>query len=233
MLGFQRLETTMKPDDRAAHMREWRKENPEKVKESNRAYYLRNAEKIKAKAREDRAANREKEREKSQRARERRTPEQQAAAKQRQHEWYLRNKERANAANNAWGKANRAKTYEYVKAWAKRHPLRFMYQKSKSSAKYRGLEFTITLDDIKWVTHCPIFGVELCYDRDKKQPHRDDYPTLDRWDNSKGYVPGNVFVISWHANRMKWHATIKQLEAILAYMKVKPSLDDVPTLTIS
>ena len=148
--------------------------------------------------------------------------------KQYQQDWYLRNKERTKEARAAWGKANRKKTYEYVKAWERRHPLRSMFQKAKSGAKPRGLEFTITMDDLTWPTHCPILGIELCYERDKKKPHRDDYPTFDRWENSKGYVPGNVFIVSWRANRMKWHSTAEELEAILRYMKEKPSLVGVP-----
>jgi hypothetical protein len=155
------------------------------------------------------------------------TPEQKARQKERRAAWYQANKERMNAANNAWGKANREKTREYLKAWERRHPLRAMYQHAKSGAKSRGLEFTITMDDLTWPTHCPIFGIKLCYGRDKKTPHMENYPTLDRWDNSKGYVPGNVFVISWLANRMKWHATVEQLEAILRYMKEKPSLENL------
>jgi hypothetical protein len=150
-----------------------------------------------------------------------------ARMKEYQSAWYQANKERTKDARAEWGKANRDKTREYLKEWEKRHPLRHMFQKAKACAKPRGLEFTITMEGIKWVTHCPIFGIELCYDRDKKTPQRGDYPTLDRWDNDKGYVPGNVFVISWLANRMKWHATIEQIEAILRYMKEKPVLIDV------
>ena len=114
----------------------------------------------------------------------------------------------------------------------KRNPLRYLFQKSKATAKQRGLEFTITLDDLTWPTHCPILGIKLCYERDKKQPHRDDYPTFDRWDNSKGYTPGNVFVISWRANRMKWHSTIEELEAIVRYMKERSSMNGVQVVEL-
>lgn len=145
-----------------------------------------------------------------------------AQKKQYQAAWYQRNKDRHRAQGAEWRAANREKSREYLRVWEKRHPFRSMYQKSKSNAKARGLEFTITIDDLTWPTHCPILGIELCYERDKKMPHRDNYPTLDRLDNSKGYVPGNVFVISWRANRMKWHSTVKELEAILQYMRVKP-----------
>lgn len=144
--------------------------------------------------------------------------EQRAQKKQYQADWYQQHKEQCRVINAAWAKANRPKTREYVIAWEKRHPQRSMLQKSKSNAKARGLEFSITSDDLVWPTHCPILGIELCYDRDKKTPHRDNYPTLDRRDNALGYVPGNVFVISWLANRMKWHSTPEQLRAILAYM---------------
>jgi hypothetical protein len=117
------------------------------------------------------------------------------------------------------------KARQYYLAWEARNPQHTMVERAKSSAKQRGLEFAITTGDLVWPTHCSILGIELCYDRDKKTPQRDNYPTLDRWDNSKGYVPGNVFVISWRANRMKWHSTVKELEAILRYMKEKPSLE--------
>lgn len=112
-----------------------------------------------------------------------------------------------------------AKQKEYLLAWERNNPRRYMIQKSRSNAKARGLEHTITEDDLVWPTHCPILGIELCYERDKKKPQRDDYPTLDRWDNSKGYVPGNVFVISWRANRIKWNCLSDELKAVLAYME--------------
>jgi hypothetical protein len=157
-------------------------------------------------------------------------PEQKERARQYRHEWYLQNKERTKEARAAWGKANREKTNGYVKEWEKRNPLRSMFHKAKACAKPRGLEFTITLEDLVWPVHCPILGIKLCYERDKKTPHRDDYPTFDRWDNSKGYVPGNVFIISWRANRMKWHSTLEELEAIVRYMKERPSLAGIETV---
>ncbi len=107
----------------------------------------------------------------------------------------------------------------YLLAWERNNPRRYMIQKSRHSAKPRGFEHTITEADLVWPTHCPILGLELVYDRDKKTPRRDCYPTLDRRDNALGYVPGNVFVISWRANRIKWMATAEELMAVANYAK--------------
>jgi len=137
--------------------------------------------------------------------------------RQYQQDWYQRNKERTREARSEWGKANRDKTKQYVRDWEQRHPREYMVMKSKHSAKPRGLLHTITVADLTWPTHCPILGIELVYDRDKKTPRRDCYPTLDRHDNNLGYVPGNVFVISWRANRIKWMATAEELMAVARY----------------
>jgi len=52
---------------------------------------------------------------------------------------------------------------------------------------------------------------------DKKQ--KDSSPSLDRIDNTKGYVKGNVAVICYRANWLKNNANVKEIEAILRYMK--------------
>jgi hypothetical protein len=139
--------------------------------------------------------------------------------KQYQHEWYLRNKERTAPMRKAWSQANRHKHRGYYLKWEQKDPRRAMLQRSRSSARQRGIEWNLTVEDLNWPTHCPVLGIELSYDRDKKKPQRDDYPTLDRWDNSKGYVPGNVFVISWRANRIKWHCRPEELEAVAQYAR--------------
>lgn len=97
-------------------------------------------------------------------------------------------------------------------------------------AKNKLIAFDITVDDLDWPTHCPIFGVELVYRRTGQGKNgRVPHPyaaSLDRRDNGKGYIKGNVSVISWRANKLKGNATAEELAALARYaageLNVKP-----------
>jgi len=54
----------------------------------------------------------------------------------------------------------------------------------------------------------------------KGQPH-DASPTLDRLNNAWGYVPGNIAVISYRANKLKGDATADELRRIAEWMESK------------
>jgi predicted nucleic acid-binding Zn-ribbon protein len=86
-----------------------------------------------------------------------------------------------------------------------------MLRRAKNRAKVRNVEFDLSLEDITVPTHCPILGIELVMHRGRSggQPNS---PALDRVDNNKGYVKGNVMVISHLANMMKSSATKEQLK---------------------
>jgi hypothetical protein len=47
----------------------------------------------------------------------------------------------------------------------------------------------------------------------------DDSPSLDRINNMKGYVPGNVKIISWRANHLKSNGTALEHEKIAQYIR--------------
>lgn len=85
-----------------------------------------------------------------------------------------------------------------------------MLARAKNRSKINGLEFNIDLEDIVVPEFCPILGLKL--DEFKgKSGGRPNSPALDRIDNSKGYVKGNVMVISHLANQMKASANAEQL----------------------
>lgn len=44
-------------------------------------------------------------------------------------------------------------------------------------------------------------------------------PSIDRFDNSRGYTPDNIRVISLRANIIKSDATADEVEAVLNYMR--------------
>lgn len=84
-----------------------------------------------------------------------------------------------------------------------------LVERCKKNAKNRNLDFDIYPMDIDIPIVCPYLNEPLKYEKkDKDDPF---YYSIDRIDNSKGYITGNVQVISRMANTMKNDATEKQL----------------------
>ena len=92
---------------------------------------------------------------------------------------------------------------------------KYTIQNLRSSKKRRGHEVTITEADLTQPNYCPVLGISLVYDN-KKRP-QDNSASVDRIDNTKGYVSGNVHVISMKANRLKSNATVEELLKVANY----------------
>ena len=83
-----------------------------------------------------------------------------------------------------------------------------MLKNAKARAKKNNLEFNLELSDIIIPDVCPVFGVKLQVNR---KVVSNNSPSLDRIDSTKGYIKGNIQVISYLANTMKAHASREQL----------------------
>lgn len=107
------------------------------------------------------------------------------------------------------------KSIEYVK----KHKERILLTKAKNRAKNRNLEFNIDITDVVIPDFCPVLGIKL--KKDGIGRFTDNSPTIDRIDNTKGYIKGNVAVISHRANHLKNSATLEELIGIYNYIKTK------------
>jgi predicted Zn-ribbon and HTH transcriptional regulator len=143
-----------------------------------------------------------------------------------QRQYYLKNKERILAKNNEWAKNNPDKIAMYAqkvrakrkeqgkdvivrKRWEAKHREYILWNAAKQRCKKTGVEFSIQVDDISIPSICPF--LEIPIDINSRGRMNPNSPSLDRIDNNKGYVPGNIQVISWQANRMKSDASIHDL----------------------
>ena len=152
-------------------------------------------------------------------------------------EYYKKNKEKKRIQANAWAKANPEKIKESARktrlkrrdsgkdvvirqAWEARNREYILWNAAKQGAKKYEMEFTIEKSDVIIPDVCPILGIQI--NRDIRGRMHPNSPSLDRVDNSLGYVQGNVQVISWQANRMKCDASIDELlkfaDGIRAYL---------------
>lgn len=99
--------------------------------------------------------------------------------------------------------------------WVINNPEKNILRRVYQRAKKNKIEFTITHKDIIIPSHCPILGMKLI--RGSRGSH-DNSPSLDRIDNNKGYVKGNIQVISQRANTIKSYGTAEEHVRIAAHM---------------
>lgn len=75
------------------------------------------------------------------------------------------------------------------------------------------LDFNIDMLDIVIPDMCPLLGIPLLRASVGRKVHGS--PSLDRIDPSKGYIKGNVWVISTRANTLKNNATLEELATLV------------------
>jgi hypothetical protein len=158
-------------------------------------------------------------------------------------EWYRNNREKKKRASREWRKNNLERAEENARKWKANNPDRTRAHGRKSyrkhrvatlerrqqgdpkgylirSARYRAaakkIPFALTPEHIHIPSVCPALGMPLEFGRGAAH---DNSPTLDRFDPSLGYVPGNVHVISHLANRIKNSSTVEQIEAVAHWMR--------------
>lgn len=91
-----------------------------------------------------------------------------------------------------------------------------IYNAAKSRAKTKGIAFNLELNDIIIPSVCPILGIPIVRGNYKQM---DTGPSLDRLFPEKGYVKGNVHVISRRANMIKNCGSAEEHYKIADWMK--------------
>jgi len=84
---------------------------------------------------------------------------------------------------------------------------------AKVRAKKAGVPFNLSVDDVVIPPVCPLLGIAL--EPNIRGKRKESSPSLDRKVPSLGYVRGNVWVVSYRANRIKNDATLLELEMLV------------------
>ncbi|WP_068438558.1 hypothetical protein [Magnetospirillum sp. XM-1] len=94
------------------------------------------------------------------------------------------------------------------------HHLRSLVANARARAQAKGIPFSLTVEDVAriWPAdgRCPVLGMRFRRSLGS-QGHGHDSATLDRLDPSKGYVPGNLLIVSARANCLRSDASAAEL----------------------
>jgi hypothetical protein len=129
--------------------------------------------------------------------------------KQWHKKWYEEHKEQVKAKLKEFNLKYPGRISENRRKWADRNVEKRMYKNAKGRATRENILFNLEVSDIVVPSKCPILNID--FKHDNRGSAKYNSPSLDRIDNSKGYIKGNVQVISYRANTMKGDATPKDL----------------------
>lgn len=135
-------------------------------------------------------------------------------------EYYRNNREACLAYSRQYNKDHAeelaAKRKIYSKSYKEKNMKQYLLSAAKFRAKKKGVIFNLSLDDFEIPDVCPVFG---CPFKSAEKGNHPYAPSLDRIIPELGYVKGNVQVISYRANAIKWDSSLEELEKIVAYLR--------------
>lgn len=88
------------------------------------------------------------------------------------------------------------------------------FNMKKAECKRKGIPFNLDHSDFEIPEYCPLLHIRLIEavpQTGGKGGGRDNSPSMDRIDPSKGYVKGNVQMLSYKANMIKSNATTEEI----------------------
>ena len=133
--------------------------------------------------------------------------------------WYKENKEISLERVSKYKSKNPEKVKERQARYRKLHPDKLWIGAAKQRAKTNGIEFSITEKDVPIPDFCPILGIPLFRVGGGKSTANS--PSIDRIDPTKGYVSGNVQVLSNKANILKNYANLGELILLGEWAKLE------------
>lgn len=132
--------------------------------------------------------------------------------------WRRKHPERYRVLKKQWRLANKDKVRRTNLNLHKRCPEKKMFKSAQKRAARYGIPFDLAPSDIVVPEFCPVLGIRLAVLGG--QP-TDASPSLDRVVPDRGYVRGNVAVISFRANAIKTNATLDELERVTAWVRMQ------------
>lgn len=87
---------------------------------------------------------------------------------------------------------------------------------ARERATRSGLPFSLTPEDISIPKRCPVLGLRLRVNRGRAGPNS---PSLDRLIPRRGYVRGNVVVVSHRANQIRRDASVSELSKVTRWYR--------------
>lgn len=133
-------------------------------------------------------------------------------AKKQSSKWITENKEKVRIYEKKSKSKRKEKNKENSKAYYHKRPDVGMWSRAKKRAIKKGIAFDIEVSDIVIPEQCPILGIILKVEEGSSGASS---PSLDRIDPTKGYVKGNIWVISHKANTVKSDLTLQELYTVL------------------
>lgn len=120
------------------------------------------------------------------------------AAKQRKYE--TTKPQQAKARKRRYYRRNVDAEQERSRKYYAKNALWYSFTAARRRAAKRGLPFSLRFEDLVVPVRCSVLGIRL--EKGTRKRHGNS-PSLDRIVPSRGYVPGNVAVISLRANTLK------------------------------
>ena len=90
-----------------------------------------------------------------------------------------------------------------------------MVAQARCRAREKNQEFSITTEDVIIPKVCPVLNIPLIIGATRQE--KNNSPSIDRIDSSKGYTKNNIIIISWRANKLKSNSTVKEMKQLYEF----------------